>query len=87
MTYQEILKELKEVDLKEKFTSSYEGFVSNEFLEKLRNTDKIHSTGSLIRSLMIFYVNESKEWIYWQKVLFYFMTPKFARKQNQLPNE
>ena len=87
MTYQDILKELEEVDLKEKFTSSYEEFVSNEFLEKLNTTDKIHSTGSLIRSLMIFYVNESKDWIYWQKVLFYFMTPVFARKENQLPNE
>ncbi len=87
MTYKDILKELKEVGLKEKFTSSYEGFVSKEFLDKLRNTDKIHSTGSLIRSLMMFYINESKEWIYWQKILFYFMTPKFARKENQLPNE
>lgn len=82
MRYQGILKELEEVNLKEKFTCSYERFVSDEFLEKLRSTDKIHSAGSLIRSLMIFYVNESKEWIYWQKILFYFMTPLFQRKIN-----
>ena len=84
MRYEEILKELEEVNLKEKFTSVYEGFVSDSFLERLRNTDKIHSTGSLIRSLLIFFENESEEWLYWQKVLFYFLTPKFARKENQL---
>lgn len=85
MKYQEILKELEEVGLKEKFASSYEEFVSDEFLVKLRNTDKIHSTGSIIRSLMIFYVNESEEWIYWQKVLVYFMAPEFTRKEIKLP--
>ena len=84
MRYEEILKELEEVNLKEKFTSVYEGFVSDSFLERLRNTDKIHSTGSLIRSLLIFFENESEDWIYWQKILVYFMTPKFARKENQL---
>jgi hypothetical protein len=84
MSYEEILKELEEVNLKDKFTSVYEGFVSDSFLERLRNTDKIHSTGSLIRSLLIFFENESEDWIYWQKILVYFMTPKFARKENQL---
>ena len=84
MSYEEILKELEEVNLKDKFTSVYEGFVSDSFLERLRNTDKIHSTESPIRSLLIFFENESEEWLYWQKVLFYFMTPVFERKENQL---
>lgn len=81
MTYEEILKELEEVDLKEKFASSYEGFINKDLLERLKSTDKIYSTGSMIRSLMIFYINESEDWIYWQKILIYFMTPKFTRKE------
>lgn len=81
MTYKEVLKELDEVNLKEKFTSEYEGFISDVLLVKVKETDKIHSAGSLIRSLLIFYINESEEWIYWQKVLVYFMTPKLARKE------
>jgi len=84
MTYKEVLKELDEVNLKEKFTSEYEGFISDVLLHKVKETNKIASVGSLIRSLMIFYVNESKEWLFWQKALVYFMTPKFARNKKQL---
>ena len=85
MTYKEILKELEEVNLKEKFISEFESFISPELLSMLQMADKLNSTGSLIRILIKKWKNESSEWLYWQKVLFYFMTPKFARNENQLP--
>lgn len=87
MTYEEILKELDEVNLKDKFTSIYETNTSENLLKMVKETDRLGGTGTLIRFLMDFLENESEEWLYWQKVLFYFITPKFARKKTQLPNE
>lgn len=84
MTYEEILKELEEVNLKEKFTSEFESFIDAKLLSMIKETDKIHSVGSLIRLLMNKWENESKQWLYWQKVLVYFMTPEFARKEVEL---
>lgn len=85
MTYNEILIELQEVNLKDRFVSEYENFESSSFLKRLKETDKISSTANLIRSLMKKWEIETENWIYWQKVMFYFMTPVFARKENQLP--
>lgn len=85
MTYNEILNELQEVNLKDKFVSEYENFESPTLLIMLKETDKISSTANLIRSLMKKWEIETENWIYWQKVMFYFMTPVFARKENQLP--
>jgi len=82
MSYEEILKELDKVNLKDKFILKFEACINTDLLEMIRQTDKINSTGSLIRSLMIFLENESEEWVHWQKVLIYFMTPDFAKIKN-----
>lgn len=82
MTYEEVLTELQEVDLKEKFASLYEGYTSESLLKMMKGTDRLHSTAGMIRGLMKYMTNESEEWLYWQKVLFYFMTPIFARKRD-----
>jgi hypothetical protein len=85
MTYEIILQELEEVNLKEKFTSEFESFVTESLLLKFKESDRIHSTGSLLRLLLKKWENDSEQWLYWQQVLLYFMRPKFARNQNQLP--
>jgi hypothetical protein len=85
MRYNEILSELQEVNLKEKFISKFEDYVNLELLDMIKKTDKIKSTASLIRTLLKKWENESEEWLYWQKALFYFMTPRFARDKNNLP--
>ena len=82
MRYSEILNELDEVNLKDKFTSIYETNTSETILKMVKETNKLGGTGTLIRFLMDFLENESEEWLYWQKVLFYFITPKFSRRRN-----
>ena len=79
MNYNQIISELADVDLKDKFVLEFESFASPELLVKMSTTDKIKSTASVIRFLMGKWDNESEQWLYWQKVLFYFITPKFAR--------
>ena len=86
MSYEEILKELEEVNLKEKFTSDFEKLASNGYLKLVKKSNKINSTGSLLRSLISFYEYKSEKWNYWQQVLIYFMNPIFARKLETLPN-
>lgn len=85
MTYEEILKELEEVNLKEKFTYDFEKNVSKGLLKKLKETDKINSTGSLIRHLIHCFEFKSENWEYWRDVLHYFMTPDFVKDKNKLP--
>ena len=82
MKYSEILKELDAVNLKNKFTAVYELNEEKRHLKDVKKTNKLNSTATMISCLMGFLENESEEWIYWQKVLFYFITPKFARKIN-----
>jgi len=82
MTYEEILKELEEVNLKEKFTSIYENICSDELLKMIKETNSLNSTATMIRCLLKHFKNESEDWLYWQKVLFYFMTPIFQRNLN-----
>jgi len=84
MTYKQILKELNEIGLKKEFTSEFENYISPELLKMFKDTDKINSTANLIRLLLKKYEIESKKWLEWQKVLIFFMTPKFARNINQL---
>lgn len=86
MTYKQVLSELDAVGLKNKFTESFENLISNELLFKFKNTNKMHSVGSLIRVFLGKLEIESKEWIYWQKVLIYFMQPLFVRDIKELPN-
>lgn len=85
MNYNEILKELDAVNLKNKFTADFEQIISKNFLKRIKKTNKIHSTGSLLRELISNLENNSKKWDYWVLVLNYFMTPVFARDLNKLP--
>lgn len=87
MKYSEILKELDAVNLKNKFTAVYELKEEKTHLKDVKKTNKLNSTATMIICLMEFLQNDSKEWVFWQKVLFYFLTPKFAKKKSQLPNE
>jgi len=82
MTYNEILKELNDVDLKERFTSEFEKHIGVSLLKAVKKTDKLKSVGSMVKYLMTKYEQESEEWLFWQKVMFYFMTPSFARIKN-----
>jgi len=85
MTYLEILKELEEVNLKEKFTSEFENYINESLFVMIKETDKIKSTASLIRMLLKKWENESEDWLFWKKAMFYFMTPIFVRDKNNLP--
>lgn len=85
MTYNQILKELAVVNLKKKFTTDFENYVDKSLLNKLKDTNKIYSTGAIIRTLISYLEYNSKKWEYWTKILNYFMTPVFARDLNKLP--
>ena len=86
MTYKEILKELSEVNLENEFAYEFEKSITDSLLFKIKNTNKIYSTASLIRALLTKYNVDSEKWIYWQKVLLYFMAPYFVKDKNNLPN-
>lgn len=85
MTYNQILKELAVVNLKNKFTTDFENYVEKDLLNKLKDTNKIHSTGSILRTLISYLKVDDKNYEYWVQVLKYFMTPIFARDFNKLP--
>lgn len=84
MEYQEILKKLEAVNLKEKFTADFEDKCSENLLNKIKKTDKIHSVGSMIRLLISFYEFKSDEWEFWKNVLHYFMAPDFVKDKNKI---
>lgn len=81
-SYDEVLIELDSVGVKSKFIIEFEICQSEEFLKMLKETNKISSPGSLIRSLIKKFEAESINWLFWQKVLIYFMTPDFCRVKN-----
>lgn len=80
MTYKEILNQLESQDLKNEFCEKFQPFMSDQFKERLNSTDKIHSTGSLIRTVLQFVINEDKK-LYdrWVLILQWYMHPEFAR--------
>ena len=86
MTYKEILKELSEVNLENEFAYEFEKSITDSLLFKIKNTNKIYSTASLIRALLTKYNVDSEKRIHWQKVLLYFMAPYFVKDKNNLPN-
>ncbi len=79
MTYQKIKEQLKEQDLEEEFCSLFEVFTSDNLLNKIKLSDKIHSVASLIRSLISYLPLNSDLYNYWVVVLQYFMHPIFSR--------
>lgn len=81
-SYDEVLIELDLVGLKSKFIIEFEIYQSEEFFKLLKATNKISGPGSLIRLLMKTFEVESINWLFWQKVLVYFMTPDFCRVKN-----
>lgn len=85
MTYNQIISELNEIELGSDFDKEMRLLCRDTLLEKLQVSDRIHSTGSLIRHLISYYEYDSEKWLYWQKVLFYFMTPDFMKDKNTLP--
>ena len=82
MSYSEILNELNSIGLKDRFVSEYESVISEKLLSLVKNSNEIHSAGSMIRGLLSNYKHESETWVFWQKVLIYFMAPDFARVKN-----
>jgi len=84
MNYEEILKELEAVGLKNKFTDEFESKCNKSLLDKIKSSDKIYSTGSLLRFLIRFYEYKSEKWEFWKNVLHYFMTPDFVKDKKQI---
>ncbi len=84
MTYKEILIELEAVNLSFKFTADFESNCTKQFLDKIKLTDKIYSTSSLLRCLISFYEFKSEKWEFWKNVLHYFMMPDFLKDKNKL---
>lgn len=87
MRYEEILKEIESVNLKEKFIADFESNCTETFLGKIKKTDKINSTASLLRILIKFYEYRSEDWEFWKNVLNYFMMPDFVKDKIKLANE
>lgn len=79
MTYEECLIELVKQDLKDEFCLTFESLFSIELLQRLKNTDKIHSVGSLIRTSLTYLENYSEIWNKWVLILQWYMHPEFAR--------
>lgn len=85
MTYEAILNELNEVHLKNQFQSLFEKLIQPELLGKVKTEKRLFSTAAALRYLLSMIEDEtSEEYVFWLKVLHYFMTPKFARTQKQL---
>lgn len=84
LRYEEILKQLEAVDLKEKFTADFENKCSENLLSKIKTSDKIHSVGSILRLLISFYEYKSERWEFWKNVLHYFIMPDFVKDKSKL---
>ena len=76
MTYQDILNQLEKNNHKVEFIEIFEKNVSISLLEKIKNTDKINCTASLIRHLITMLEYESEIYLKWQKILFYYLEPE-----------
>jgi hypothetical protein len=86
MTYTQILNELEGVGLKEQFQTLFESLTRPTLLEKIKATDKIHGVGSLLRALIdLLGHTETEERECGIQVRHYFITPKFARHNLELP--
>lgn len=85
MTYTQILDELEEVGLREKFQTLFESLIRPTLLDKVKETDKLYSVTSVLRTMIEHLEDGSEECLYWLQVLYYFWTPKFAREHAQLP--
>lgn len=85
MTYKEVLADLKIIGYDEIFKQDIESNFSESFLERLNRTDRIHSPGSLIRTLISEHEAGSEKWEFWRKVFIYFINPEFVRKKEMLP--
>lgn len=81
MTYEDCLNELDKQDLKNEFCLIFENIFSIELLERFKNTDKIHSVGSLIRTSLSYIENNSEIWNRWVLVLQWYMHPEFVRPE------
>ena len=80
MTYKEILNKFESQDLKKEFCEKFYPLMTDSFKERLNITYKIHSPGSLIRTVLPLVINEDKK-IYdrWVIILQWYMYPEFAR--------
>lgn len=79
MTYDQIKKQLREQYLEEEFCSLFEILLSDGLLLKIKETEKIHSTASLIRSLISYLPLNSELYNYWVNIFNWYMHPEFAR--------
>jgi len=86
MTYEKILLELKVQNLDQEFCSTFEKLMTPSFLQRVNSTSKIHSTPSLIRTVLALLRNsldyDLEVYNRWVLILQWFMTPVFARKPN-----
>lgn len=76
MTYQQILNQLEKNNHKEEFVEIFEKNISKSLFEKIKSTDKINCTASLVRYLITMLEYESEIYLKWQKILFYYLKPE-----------
>jgi hypothetical protein len=81
MTYEKCLEDLKAINLKNKFIADFESIDKNKnLILMLKNTDKIFSAGSLIRTLIASLEYQSEKYFFWVEAYQFFITPEFERK-------
>lgn len=82
MTYESIKAELKEQNLEIEFCSLFESIFEESFIIRISNSNKIHSTASLLRTLISKLEFRSKTYDYWVCILQFYMHPKFDRPES-----
>lgn len=84
MTYTEALDAFNEVNLRDRVKEKFESVCRPSLLEEVKEMDNISEPASLIRFILRLTDAgfSTDEYVYWQKVFLYFITPECSRKRN-----
>lgn len=84
MKYDDILNELKKHDLNGEFIKDIEKYLPKSLIDKIKKSENINSTASLIRILISHTVFKSDDYIFWVDILQYYIKPEFMRDEFNL---
>lgn len=79
VTFNQAIEELRIEGWDKKFIALCEELIPKTRWERLQKFEKFSDVGSLIRVPFDYLFWEDARFEFWQKVLFFFITPKFAR--------